>query len=91
MNAKVTIDQTGRILIPKSIRNQLHLRPGDKLMLASEDDAITLHKSESGATLVKENGMWVASSEGTQAVDIVDLIHRDREERSRHLLGMDKE
>lgn len=36
MNMTVTIDKTGRIVIPKQVRDQMRLEPGDALALDSE-------------------------------------------------------
>ena len=70
MPTEVTVDQAGRILIPKNVRDRLHLRPGDTLKLELEGDAIKLNL-DSGGQLIKENGMWVLSSEPLGEVDIV--------------------
>ena len=42
MNARLTIDKAGRIVIPKPLREELHLEPGDDLELESAGEEITL-------------------------------------------------
>jgi len=59
MNATVTIDKAGRVVIPKEIRENLRLEAGDELALESDDDHLTLRPIGNGARLRKERGIWV--------------------------------
>jgi AbrB family looped-hinge helix DNA binding protein len=59
MTAKLTIDKAGRIVIPKPLREELHLAPGDELELDSFGDQITLRPVREPSPLRKEDGMWV--------------------------------
>ena len=86
MTTKLTLDKAGRVLIPKSLRQELHLGPGDALQLESEGTEITLRPLRAEALLKKEQGVWVYQGEPTDA-SIADLIERTRENRSRELLG----
>ncbi len=86
MTTKLTLDGAGRVLIPRSLRQELHLSPGDALQLDSEDEQITLRPVRAKAILKKEKGVWVYQGERTQA-SIPDVIDREREKRSRELLG----
>lgn len=86
MTTDLTIDQAGRVLIPKALRKDLRLEPGDTLHLESEGDQITLRPVRAKALLAKEKGVWVF--QGESATDaITELIDRDREQRSRELMG----
>jgi AbrB family looped-hinge helix DNA binding protein len=49
MNSKVTLDQAGRVVLPKKVRDELHLSPGDTLevtmkasFFSAEYDAIAM-------------------------------------------------
>jgi AbrB family looped-hinge helix DNA binding protein len=42
MNVRLTIDKAGRVVIPKSLREELHLEPGDALEMESAGEQITL-------------------------------------------------
>jgi AbrB family looped-hinge helix DNA binding protein len=86
MTTKLTLDRAGRVLIPKTLRKELHLGPGDALQLDSEGEEITLRPVRPMALLKKERGVWVYQGEATQA-SIPDLIDREREKRSRELMG----
>ena len=82
MTTKLTLDQAGRVLIPKNLRQELRLAPGDTLELESEGDEITLRPVRPKALLKKEHGIWVYQGEPSDA-SITDLIDRSRESRIR--------
>jgi AbrB family looped-hinge helix DNA binding protein len=82
MMTKITLDQAGRVLIPKTLRQELHLGPGDTLQLENEGDEITLRPLRPKALLKKEHGVWVYQGEPCDT-SITDLIDRNRESRIR--------
>ena len=86
MTTTLTIDKAGRVVIPKPLREALHLGPGDSLKLDSSGEEIILRPVHETAPLQKEHGFWVYRT-GTPLKDlsITDWIDKDREERSRHL------
>jgi len=86
MTTKLTLDRAGRVLIPKTLRKELHLAPGDSLQLDSKGEEITLRPVRPKALLKKEQGVWVYQGEATHA-SIPELIDREREKRSRQLMG----
>ncbi len=59
MHATVTLDKAGRVVIPKTLRDELHLEPGDSLALESEGESVTLRPVRSASPLRKERGVWV--------------------------------
>ena len=63
MTAKITLDKAGRVVIPKTLRQELHLGPGDALRLESEGGLITLRPLRPEALLKKERGVWVYQGE----------------------------
>jgi len=85
MTAKLTLDQAGRVLIPKLLRQELHLGPGDALQLDSEGEEIRLRPVRAKALLRKEKGVWVYQGEPTHA-SITDLIDDERQKRLREFL-----
>jgi AbrB family looped-hinge helix DNA binding protein len=42
MNSRLTIDRAGRVVIPKTLREELRLEPGDSLEMESIGERITL-------------------------------------------------
>jgi AbrB family looped-hinge helix DNA binding protein len=86
MTTKITLDRGGRILIPKSLRQELHLGSGDELELKSEGEEITLRPMRPKALLKKERGVWVYQGEPSRA-SIPDVIDRQRGQRLREPMG----
>jgi AbrB family looped-hinge helix DNA binding protein len=85
MTTKLTLDKAGRVMIPKPLRQELRLGPGDTLQLESEGEQITLRPMRPKALLKKEFGVWVYQGEPTRA-SVIDVIDRDREKRLRELV-----
>ncbi len=88
MTAKLTIDKAGRVVLPKPVRDDLQLAPGDALDLESTGDSITLRPCRGHAPLRKKRGVWVLSSgERITNVDVVKIVDQVRRERDEHVLG----
>lgn len=78
----VTLDKAGRVVIPKRLRDQLRLAPGDSLVLDSDGERVTLSPVRSASALRKEHGIWVFRS-GTRisAAETDGALERLRQER----------
>jgi AbrB family looped-hinge helix DNA binding protein len=59
MVSKVTLDRAGRVVIPKTLRDELRLSPGDTLDLTVKGDEVTLRPRRGATPLQKERGVWV--------------------------------
>ena len=59
---KLTIDKAGRIVLPKPLRDELQLAPGDALQMDSSGGKITLRPVRENAPLRKKRGVWVYSA-----------------------------
>ena len=88
MNTTLTIDKAGRVVIPKTLRDELRLEPGDSLTLESDGDLLMLRPVRSSSPLRKKRGIWVfhgdrkiSAAETDQALETV------RQERDRELRG----
>jgi AbrB family looped-hinge helix DNA binding protein len=88
MPTTVTLDQAGRLVIPKSLREELHLDAGDTLALESEGEVLTLRPVRSGSPLRKEQGVWVFRSGKRISAAATDHALQDqREAHDRQNLG----
>jgi len=88
MTTKITLGPSGRVVIPKAVRDRLHLAPGDTLTLESEGEEIVLRPVHQTGTMYKEKGMWVIKTGKTlTAEDTNAMIDSMREERHRHIIG----
>ncbi len=89
MNAKLTLDKAGRIVLPKPVRDKLQLAPGDELDLETLDDLITLRPLRGTAQLRKKRGVWVFHcGEALSAATVDEAIEQARRERDEHSLGV---
>ena len=88
MNTTVTIDRAGRVVLPKTLRDELRLKAGDRLQIGSEGERVTLHPIRSESPLRKERGVWVfhggGALSGGQATEMIADV---RERRERAILG----
>ncbi|MGB7167428.1 MAG: AbrB/MazE/SpoVT family DNA-binding domain-containing protein [Acidobacteriaceae bacterium] len=89
MRTTVTIDKAGRIVVPRKLRDDLHLKAGDELEIDASDEAIHLRPRRTKSRLIRENGMWVIDTGGpVLTAEIVrDIIEKGRRERLQRVLG----
>lgn len=87
MAVKVTIDAAGRLVIPKTVRRQLRLAPGDTLELEAKNDRLILRPLRPAVALKKKRGVWVYHSEQIKKRSTsLKQIERDRDRRIRELM-----
>jgi AbrB family looped-hinge helix DNA binding protein len=82
MTAKLTLDKAGRVVLPKPLRDQMQLGPGDTLQLERDGERIILRPVRPKAALKKEFGIWVYQGDLADT-SISDLIELERDKRSR--------
>lgn len=84
MNTTVKLDKAGRVVIPKPLRDELRLAPGDSLALESEGDRVTLRPVRSGSAMRKEQGIWVfRTGKKVSAAETDRALEKLRQERDR--------
>ncbi len=86
MTATVTIDKAGRLVLPKPMRDALHLKPGDTLELERAGDELMLRHKPAKTKARLEKGVWVFETGGRitneMVNDVLDQTRREREERT---------
>ena len=88
MNTTVSMDKAGRIVLPKPVRDELQVRPGDSLEIESPEDQIILRPARGKGRMRKEQGVWVFDSGQPLSAEVVrKTIQRVRRERERSTLG----
>jgi AbrB family looped-hinge helix DNA binding protein len=81
----VPIDQAGRIVLPKDVRQELAIKPGDTLNLSIHGSSITLTPNKEATGFVRKGRALVFSSvgDGTLTQETVnDILEEGRNERS---------
>jgi AbrB family looped-hinge helix DNA binding protein len=90
MTTTLTLDKAGRVVLPKPVRDEMQLRPGDALELENSEDRIVLRPRRGNKGLHREQGIWVFSS-GTDmpiSAETTDgILQEIRRERELSLLG----
>jgi AbrB family looped-hinge helix DNA binding protein len=82
MPTQLIIDKAGRIVIPKTLRDELHLEAGDALELQSAGEEITLRPVRGTGPLAKEHGVWVFRSGEPIPASVTDaLLQQIRSDR----------
>jgi AbrB family looped-hinge helix DNA binding protein len=84
MSATVILDKAGRVVLPKALRDELRLFPGDTLDLIVEGDQVTLRPRRAVPPLQKERGVWVfRTGEPLPATEARETLHGIRQQRDR--------
>jgi len=82
MNTRLIIDKAGRVVIPKPMREELHLEPGDSLEMETAGEQITLRPVRGTGPLTKEHGVWVfRTGQPLPASATDDMLQQIRVER----------
>jgi AbrB family looped-hinge helix DNA binding protein len=88
MYRSVTLDKAGRVVLPKSLREDLRLQPGDTLELDAAGDTISLRPVRSATPLRKERGVWVFRTGDKLSEPVAGkAIRQTREQRDRRNAG----
>ena len=85
MNATAEIDKAGRLVVPKKMRDALHLVPGTRLVLEQKGEAIIMQPEVNARGLYRKNGMLVYDIGRPVPTEAVDWVDQDREERIEHI------
>jgi AbrB family looped-hinge helix DNA binding protein len=88
MKEMISIDNAGRILLPKVVRERFRLREGDVLCLEIKGDSIELRPAKTGKT-VRVNGVLVYADSAELPLG-VGFAAESREARISELIARDQ-
>jgi AbrB family looped-hinge helix DNA binding protein len=76
----------GQVVIPKSIRDRLHLEPGDRLLVREGEDEVHIRKAvvaptERRAIVARLRGVLAGGPSPTAALEAERRLEREREDR----------
>jgi AbrB family looped-hinge helix DNA binding protein len=88
VSTTVTIDKAGRLIIPKALRDELRLAPGDTLAVELDGDTVMMRAIRSASVMRKKRGIWVFHGDRKISPGETDrALERLRLERDREMLG----
>ena len=74
------IDKFGRVVLPKALRHEVGLKPGDSMTATTDGNQITLKPKTEPLGLVLDDGVWVWAGGGALA-DMTNIVQEFRQER----------
>lgn len=74
METTVAVDKAGRVVLPKKVRDELRLVPGDTLDLISDGGQIVLRPSRGVGRMRQDRGVWVLSGGGPIRAEDTDGV-----------------
>lgn len=81
----VKIDKSGRIVVPKVLRDRLGLKPDMALEVQEQADGMLLRVPAPQPTMVKIEGLWVHQGTAQANADWASVLEEVRDERLRAL------
>jgi AbrB family looped-hinge helix DNA binding protein len=82
------IDNAGRVILPKPVRDRLGLHAGSDLEIQETPDGVVLRPADRRPSMVKKGSFLVHTGELPPGYDILKAIDEDREERMRKAWGL---
>ncbi|MFB3891879.1 MAG: AbrB/MazE/SpoVT family DNA-binding domain-containing protein [Phycisphaerae bacterium] len=83
----ITTDKFGRLVLPKKFRDAMGADPGVPLEAKLEGTRVIIERKREMPLLRRKNGILIYTGPWPKGVDI---IQQQREERIKHILGLDK-
>jgi len=92
MSTTVEIDKAGRIVVPKKLRDALHLTPGTRLKVERSGTTLVLEEDLPEPRMEMIDGLWVMTGvkPGIDE-DVNTVIDEQRERRMRFVAGLSDE
>jgi AbrB family looped-hinge helix DNA binding protein len=86
----VPIDRAGRIVLPKAVRQELAIKPGDVLRVTVQGLAVTLTPNQENTGFVRQGKALVFTTIGGDVLTggkVEDLLEGEREAHHRRTAG----
>jgi AbrB family looped-hinge helix DNA binding protein len=90
MSDVVPIDKAGRVVLPKHIRDELAINPGDRLKISIHGNELTLRPTREASGFVKRGRALVFSSGEADILDSETVESIRESERESLLTSMTK-
>ncbi|MGO9058717.1 MAG: AbrB/MazE/SpoVT family DNA-binding domain-containing protein [Candidatus Binataceae bacterium] len=83
---KLRIDKSGRVVVPKHLRERLGLKPGTELEALDQSGGVLLRAVEQLPAMVKIEGQWVHQGVAQPGANWDRVLQEVREERIESVL-----
>jgi AbrB family looped-hinge helix DNA binding protein len=87
MGATAEIDKSGRLVLPKKMRDALHLVPGTRVVINQTPDSIVIQPETRARGLYWKDGMPIYEFGRPLPPEHVNWLDDAREERTEQLMG----
>lgn len=90
----VPIDQAGRIVLPKDVRQELAIKPGDTFKLSIHGSSVTLTPNKETTGFVRKGHALVFATAGEETLNeetVNGLLNDIRGERDKQIVGRTSE
>jgi AbrB family looped-hinge helix DNA binding protein len=78
---ELKIDKSGRIVVPKALRERLGFKPDSELEAIEQPDGVLLKRVEQRPSMIKVDGLWVHQGNLQQGANWERVLEEVREER----------
>jgi AbrB family looped-hinge helix DNA binding protein len=82
---KSTIDEAGRVVIPKAIREAAGLKPGTPLVIEYRNGRVEIERKSPKVRLVRKGSVLVASIPGAPKMSVEETNQWIRKSRDREI------
>lgn len=79
-----TIDRAGRIVVPKSLRDQFNLAAGTEIEVEAVGDGLRLRKAGAEPSLIRKRGVLVHHGSSRVNIDIGEFVRAERNVHIHH-------
>jgi len=83
---ELKIDKSGRIVVPKALRERLGFKPDSELEAIEQPDGVLLKRVEERPSMIKIDGLWVHQGNLQQGANWERVLEEVREERIESVL-----
>ena len=83
----MTISKSSDQELARVVRESLHLEDGDRVVIETTDDGLTLRREETAPRIMKEDGTWVFAAGQPSDYSVREILNELRDERIRKFGG----
>jgi AbrB family looped-hinge helix DNA binding protein len=83
----LTVDRSGRLLLPRPVRERLGLKPGMELEASEIPEGLILRPAKAAPSMIRREGFWVHQGKLADDASFARCVADDREERMRRAGG----